>query len=307
MNIVYMGTPDFAVPSLQKLIESNHTVSAVFCQPDRPKNRGHKLTPPPVKVVAEENNIPVYQPDTLRDGEAYNILKEINPDVIVVAAYGKILPPEIIHLPPMGCVNLHGSILPKYRGAAPIQRAIINGDKETGVTVMQMGEGLDTGGILKIETIDITCGYTTEELFEKLSILAADMLVPTLEAMQRGEITPIKQNEDEATYAKMISKDMSPIDFSKSALEIRNQILGLNPWPTATTQLPNGEIMKIYRASVVENCEGEVGKPLNNMKNLIYVCGDGNGLLIEEVQLPGGKRMSGGDFLRGKGKNIFGF
>lgn len=305
MNIVYMGTPDFAVPSLEKLIESQHTVSAVFCQPDRPKNRGHKLTPPPVKVCAESHGITVYQPESMKDGAALDILKEINPDIIIVAAFGKILPPEIIHLPPLGCVNLHGSILPKYRGAAPIQRAILNGDKETGITLMQMGEGLDTGDILAIEKIDITCGYTTEELFEKLSHLAADMLIPNIEALQRGSIIPVKQNEDEATYAKMISKEMSPIDWNRPALEVRNHILGLNPWPTATTLLPNGEVMKIYRGTVVDNCQGNAGEIVKNQKSLIYVCSDGKGVLVEEVQLPGGKRMSGDDFMRGRGKNIF--
>ena len=301
-----MGTPDFAVPCLEKLAQSEHTVLAVFCQPDRPKNRGHKLMPPPVKECAEKYAIPVYQPETLKDGEAFELLKKINPDCIVVAAYGRILPPEIIHLPRLGCVNLHASILPKYRGAAPIQQAILNGDSETGVTVMQMGEGLDTGDILVCEKIDITCGYTAGELFDKLSILAAEMIVPAIESLDKGEIVPVKQDDSKATYAKMMSKEMSPIDWNKSAFEIRNQILGLNPWPSATMTLPNGEIMKIYRAKIIENACAKSGEVANNSKEFIIGCGDGKGLILEEVQLSGGKRMSGADFLRGKGKAIFG-
>ena len=301
-----MGTPDFAVPCLEKLAQSEHTVLAVFCQPDRPKNRGHKLMPSPVKECAEKYAIPVYQPETLKDGEAFELLKKINPDCIVVAAYGRILPPEIIHLPRLGCVNLHASILPKYRGAAPIQQAILNGDSETGVTVMQMGEGLDTGDILVCEKIDITCGYTAGELFDKLSILAAEMIVPAIESLDKGEIVPVKQDDSKATYAKMMSKEMSPIDWNKSAFEIRNQILGLNPWPSATMTLPNGEIMKIYRAKIIENACAKSGEVANNSKEFIIGCGDGKGLILEEVQLSGGKRMSGADFLRGKGKAIFG-
>ena len=224
-----MGTPDFAIPALQSLIDSEHEVAAVFTQPDKPKGRGMKLAASPVKKLAQENGIEVFQPQSLkRNADEYiSKIREIDPDVIVVAAYGKILPKEILEIPEFGCVNVHGSLLPKYRGAAPIQHAVLNGDEKTGITTMLMAEGLDTGDILLTSETKIGENETAEELFDRLSVLGAELLMNTLKELENGNITPQKQDEQNASYASMLAKDMCEIDFSKSAFEVHKKIIPL--------------------------------------------------------------------------------
>ena len=220
MKILYMGTPDFAVPSLLKLIENKYEICGVLTQPDKPKGRGHKLTPPPVKECAIAHNIPVFQPETLKNEAFSEELKALNPDIIVVAAYGKILPSYILDYPKYGCINIHGSILPKYRGAAPIQRAVIDGEKETGITIQLMNEGIDTGDIIYIEKTPIGENETAGELFDRLALIGADVLIKTLDKIKDKSITRTPQNHDEATYAKMLDKETGKIDWTKSAKEI---------------------------------------------------------------------------------------
>lgn len=301
MNIVFMGTPDFAIPALKALIESEHSISAVFTQPDKPKGRGHKLAPPPVKVLAEENGITVYQPESLKkDADNYiKIIKNINPEIIVVAAYGKILPKEVLDIPRLGCVNIHGSLLPKYRGAAPIQWAVLNGDKETGVTTMLMNEGLDTGDILLVEKTKIGENETASELFDRLSIMGSDVLLKTINAMQNGQVIPIKQDDSKATYAKMLSKDLSKIDFNRPVREVHKKICGLSDWPCAVTAI-NGKRLKVYRSEVVSNIKPKA-KPgeIVNEKNFTVACIDGSIRLVE-VQADGSKRMKSEEYLRGR-------
>ena len=259
MRIVFMGTPDFAVPCLQAVLDDGHEVCGVFTQPDKPKGRGYTLTPPPVKELALKYNLPVYQPNSLRTGEAYEILKELAPDLIAVVAYGKILPKEILDLPPMGCVNVHGSLLPKYRGAAPIQWAVLNGDKVTGVTTMFMAEGMDTGDILLTEETEIPENETSGELFDRLKDMGARLLVKTIHGLEKGELTPIPQNEAEATHAPMLSKELSAIDWNTSAWEVHNKVRGLSPWPTAHTMF-RGKRMKVLETEVFPEKNGEPGK-----------------------------------------------
>lgn len=295
MKIIFMGTPDFAVSSLKALIASEHEVCAVFTQPDKPRGRKMIMTPPDVKVCAIENNIPVFQPNTLRDGKALEIIKEYNPDVIVVAAYGKILPKEIIDYPKYGCVNIHGSILPKYRGAAPIQWAVINGEKETGITTMLMNEGLDTGDILMIEKTEISVDDTTSSVFERLACIGADLILKTLDKLQKGELTPQPQDDSLATYASMLDKNISNIDWNKSAFEVHNLIRGLYEWPIAHTFF-NGKKMKIYKSSL-SKLSGKAGTVLS-LDPLTVACGDGS-VEIFELQLEGKKRMDYKSFLLG--------
>ncbi|MGB5114705.1 MAG: methionyl-tRNA formyltransferase, partial [Ruminococcus bromii] len=237
MKIIYMGTPDFAVPALKALANSEHEVCAVFTQPDKPRGRKMIMTPPDVKVCAEKLNIPVYQPETFKDGKPLEIINKYNPDVIVVAAYGKILPKSVLDSAKYGCINLHGSLLPKYRGASPIQQSVLNGDRETGVTAMQMDVGLDTGDILKVVKTEIGVNETSGELFDRLSLMGGELILDTLSALEKGEITPIKQDESLATHTSKIDKSLCPIDFTKPAFEVHNKIRGLNPWPIATTEI----------------------------------------------------------------------
>ena len=301
MNIVFMGTPDFAIPALTALIHSEHSVSAVFTQPDKPKGRGHKLAPPPVKVLAEQNGISVYQPESLKKNadEYIKIIKDINPDIIVVAAYGKILPKEVLEIPRLGCVNIHGSLLPKYRGAAPIQWAVLNGDKETGVTTMLMNEGLDTGDILLTEKTEIGENETASELFDRLSLMGADILLKTIDALQNGTVTPQKQDNSKATYAAMLSKDLSKIDFNRPVRNVHKLICGLSDWPCAVT-LVNGKRLKVYRSEIVSDKKpnAEPGEVVDE-KNFTVACVDGC-IRFVEVQAEGSKRMKSEDYLRGK-------
>lgn len=225
-----MGTPDFAVPALKALAQSDHEVCAVFTQPDKPRGRKMIMTPPDVKVCAQSLGIPVYQPESMKNSEALNIIEKYSPDAIVVAAYGKILPKAVLEAPKFGCVNIHGSLLPKYRGAAPIQQSVLNGDKVTGVTTMLMDVGLDTGDILQTAQTEIGENETSGELFDRLAELGGELILKTLSALEKGEITPRKQDEALATHTSKIDKTMCPIDFSLSAQEIHNKVRGLNPW-----------------------------------------------------------------------------
>jgi methionyl-tRNA formyltransferase len=297
MNLVFMGTPDYAVPALKALVSSHHRVLGVFCQPDRPKGRGHKLTPPPVKEEALKHDIPVFQPQSVKNGEALEILKKLNPDCIVVVAYGKLLPKEILTLPRYGCVNIHASLLPQYRGAAPIQWAVLNGDKKTGVTTMQMDEGMDTGDILLVKEMDIPDDMTAGELFDALSPLGGELILDTLQGLEEGSITPITQDHEKATHAPMLDRSLSAVDWTRSAKEIHDLIRGLNPWPSAKTTL-NGTPLKIHASQVLDACKGKAGE-LQSEKQLVVCCGDGVALRLTRVQLEGSRQMGDEDLLRG--------
>ncbi|MCH5316348.1 MAG: methionyl-tRNA formyltransferase [Eubacterium sp.] len=298
MKIVFMGTPDFAVPCLERLIGSGHEVLGVFTQPDKKVGRKQIITPPPVKVAAEKHGITVFQPNTLKDGKGLEIIKELAPEVIVVVAYGKILPREILDYPKYGCVNVHASLLPKYRGAAPIQWAVINGDKETGVTIMQMADGIDTGDMLLVKKMEIGINETSEELFERLSVIGADALIEALTLIENGEAVPKPQPEGDFGYASMISKDMSAIDWSKSAFEIHNLIRGLQTWPAASTVI-NGKTVKILKSVLSGETGNEAGEIVNNKNVLTVSCGDGKCIDILEIQPDGKKKMDIKSFLAG--------
>ena len=299
MNIVFMGTPDFAVPCLEKLIKcDNCNVLAVFTQPDKKVGRKQLLTPPPVKVLAVQHNIPVYQPVTLKNEDAFETIRKLNPDLLVVVAYGKILPKPILDYPKFGCINVHASLLPKYRGAAPIKWAVLNGDKKTGVCVQQMDIGIDTGDILFTEETDIGINETSEELFERLSVIGADALIKTIDLIIKGQTNPVPQPDGDFGYASMIDKSMSNIDWSKSAFEVHNQIRGLQSWPCASTVI-NGKNVKVHKSVLSSEKGNEAGKVVNN-KNVVTVsCGDGNCIDILELQPDGKKRMDAKSFLAG--------
>ncbi len=297
LRIVFMGTPDFAVAILQRLIDTGRNVVGVFSQPDKPVGRKQIIAPTPVKALALEHNIPVYQPAKLRDGEALAILQQLKPDLTVVAAYGKILPKDILDVAPLGNVNVHGSLLPKYRGAAPIQWSVLNGDKVTGVTTMYMAEGMDTGDmILKLET-EIGENETSGELFDRLAALGADSIEKTLELFDNDEVTRTVQVEEEATYAPMLKKEMAEIDFTKSADEIHNLVRGMNPWPIAYTYF-EGKTLKIHGSAKVDGFSGKAGELLDE-KRFIVGCGEG-AIEFINVQPEGKNKMSGGDFIRGR-------
>ncbi len=298
MRIIFMGTPDFAVPSLKKLIESRHEVIAVFSQPDKPVGRKQILTPPPVKVVAQENNIPVYQPRSLKNEDVTNLINSLNADIIIVIAYGKILPKSVLEATKFGCVNVHASLLPKYRGAAPIQWSILNGDDKTGVTIMQMDEGLDTGDMLCVTETDIDINETSEMLFERLSVLGSDSLLTTLEKLEKGDIKPIPQPEGDYGYAQKITKTMSPIDFTKSAFEVHNHIRALQSWPCASTVIL-GKNVKIHSSVLCDETGRIAGEVVNNKDCLTVSCGDCKCIKILELQLEGKKRMDTKSFLLG--------
>lgn len=303
MNIVFMGTPDFAVPCLKALVESGENVTAVFSQPDKPKGRGYKLTPPPVKEYAVSQNIPVYQPASLKKGddaeEAYRVLSELAPDLIVVVAYGKLLPLRILELPKTYCINIHASLLPKYRGAGPIQWSILNSETETGVTSMIMEEGLDTGDMLVRAALEIGENETADELHDRLAALGADVLLETVKAVKTGNINPVKQDDSLSCYAPMLTKELCPIDFGKSAKEIHDQIRGLSSWPCAVANI-SGRRLKIYRSELDHiRHEGLAPGEICDRDRLTVVCGDGFGITFTEVQAEGGKRMKTADYLRG--------
>ena len=296
MKILFMGTPDFAVPCLEKLIKDGHNIVGVLTQPDKPQGRKMKLTPPPVKELALQNNLEVYQPESLKNDAIKQLLEEKQPELIVVVAYGKILPKYVLDFPKYGCINVHGSLLPRWRGAAPIQWSIIAGDKTAGVTTMKMSEGLDTGDmLLKYET-EIGQTETAGELFDRLALSGAELLHDTIE--QIDSIVPEVQDESKANYAHMLDKQIAQIDWSKSNKEIDCLIRGLNPWPIAFTTL-NGERLKVYSASL-QNASGKAGEVLqaDSKNGLLVACGEG-AMLLNEIQAVGGKRMNAKDYLRG--------
>lgn len=299
MRVVFMGTPDFAVPTLQALIDSRHEVVGVVTQPDKPKGRSGRLQPSPVKEKAVENGICVFQPERVKDPEFLPELQKLAPDVIVVAAFGQILPETVLKLPKYGCMNVHASLLPKLRGAAPIQWSVIDGDRESGVTIMQMDKGLDTGDILLVERYELSPKETGGSLFEKLSQLGGPLMLQALELAERGELEPVPQDNDRHTYAKMLSKALGDIDFKKSAREIERLIRGLNPWPSAYTHL-NGKMLKLWDADVAQ--EASKGKPgeIVEVRKKTFAIQTGEGqLLVNSLQLEGKKRMTVEDFLRG--------
>lgn len=304
MNIIFMGTPDFAVPCLKALIDNGENVMAVFTQPDKPKGRGYKLTPPPVKEVALTHNIPVYQPISLKKGEdaekSLKVINEFAPDLIIVVAYGKILPKTILDTPKYHCINVHASLLPKYRGAGPIQWSVLNGEKVTGVTTMLMADGIDTGDMLLSKSLEIGKNETASELHDRLSDLGAELLLETVSCVKSGNITPVPQDASMSTYAPMLTKDMCPIDFSKSAQEVHNHIRGLSAFPCATAVL-DGKRLKVYKSEIVNGLtSNRAPGTVVQSKDFTVVCGDGRCVRFTEIQAEGGKRMLTADYLRGK-------
>lgn len=297
LRIVFMGTPDFAAAILRRLIDTGRNVVGVISQPDKPVGRKQAVLPTPVKALALENGVPVWQPAKLRDGTALALLKDLRPDLVVVAAYGRILPADLLEVPPLGCVNIHGSLLPKYRGAAPIQWSVLNGEEKTGVTAMYMAQGMDTGDmILKLET-PIGPEETSGELFEHLAALGADAIERTLALFDQGSVPRTPQDAAEATFAPMLTKEMSTIDFTKSMRELHDLARGLDPWPAACTSL-GGKSVKVYQMAAAEGFSGEPGVLLDQ-RRFIVGCGDG-AVELREICPEGGKRMSGADFMRGR-------
>lgn len=299
MNIVFMGTPAFSVPCFEALIAHGDTVTAVFTQPDKPKGRGYKMIPTPVKAAALPHGIPVYQPLSLRKGEdaaaAMQTLKSLSPDLIVVVAYGQILPKEVLELPKYGCINMHASLLPRYRGAAPMQWCILNGETETGVTSMQMAEGLDTGDMLIQRSLSIGADETTAELHDRLAALGAAVLTETLDALESGTLTATPQNDADSNYASMIRKEMSCLDFTKSARTLHNVIRGITGYSWL-----EGKRVKFLRSTVADCTAGSAAPgTIVDETNCTIACGDGGCITILEMQAEGGKRLKTSDFLRG--------
>lgn len=298
MNIIFMGTPEFAVPTLEKIINSKHKVVGVFTQPDKAVGRKQILTPPPVKVCAEKNGIPVFQPKTLKTEEAEELIKSLCPDIMVVVAYGKILPLNILNIPKYGCVNGHASILPRHRGASPIQWALVCGDKKTGVTTQLMGEGIDTGDILLTEEIDIMENETAGELHDRLSVITASLMLRTLEGLENNTITPIKQDDSLSNYAPIINKEMGFLKFDKTAIEICNLIRGFNPWPAAYFML-EGKRIKVFSAFEGDKTSKPCGEIICSNGSLVIACAEGTSIILQEIQPEGSKRMSAEDYLKG--------
>ncbi len=302
MRVLFMGTPDFAVPTLRALCENGYDVIGAVTQPDKPKGRGYHLLPPPVKVYAQEKEIPVYQPLTLKGDEFALLLSELDPDVIVVVAYGKILPVNVLEYPKYKCVNVHGSLLPEYRGAAPMQRAIIDGKSETGITTMLMAAGLDTGDMLLKETVAIGEDDNFEDIHDRLSCVGASLLIKTLKGLESGEIIPEKQNDDESTYAAKIEKSDCQLDFSLDAKVLHDLIRGLSPIPLSFTHTPDGKILKIAKSKLFD-----AEKTPKCLPGTVIEVGDdikvacGKGILSLLTVLPEGKgRMNAADFARGR-------
>jgi methionyl-tRNA formyltransferase len=297
MKLIFMGTPDFAVPSLERLLADGHTVSLVVTQPDKPVGRKQIMTPPAVKVCAESHGLAVYQPTSMRTQEAYDRLAEEQADAIIVVAYGKILPKAILDLTPNGCINVHGSLLPRYRGAAPVQWAVLNGDTEAGVTTMLLDEGVDTGDMLLTFSRPLDDTITGGELFDLLAADGADLLSRTLDALQKGTLVPTPQPEEGACYASMLNKSMCPLDWTKPARALHNQVRGMNPWPVATCCM-DGKTTKVFVTRVGENTDAVPGTVVA-VQPLTVACGDGTTLIIDELQAEGSRRMAAADYLRG--------
>ena len=300
MRVVFMGTPDFAAASLEKLLMTKHEVVGVFTQPDRPKGRGMALSACPVKELALTHGTPVFQPNSLRESGVLETLTQLRPELVAVVAYGRILPTEILHLPPLGCVNVHGSLLPKYRGSAPIQWAVLNGDRVTGVSTMYLAERMDAGDVIFSEETEIGEFETSGALFDRLMVMGAELLCATLEAIEAGTAPRRPQCEAEASYTKMLDKSMCPIDWSRSPREIVKQICGLQPWPVATAEI-DGAVFRIFAAEYTQKrtvcapgtiiAAGKAG--------IEFACGGGETLCVTELQAPGKKRMAASDYLLG--------
>ena len=304
-----MGTPDFSVNALDAIVKAGHEVVCVFSQPDKPKGRKMELVPTPVKQYAVDNNIPIYQPITVRDGDALEIFKKYNPDIAVVVAYGKILPKEILEYPKYGCVNLHASLLPKFRGASPIQWAIVCGEDVTGVSTMYMDEGMDTGDVILTETIKISEDDTAESLFDKLSKIGSRVLCNTLTSIENGTAVATKQDENSATYAPIIKKEMGLIDFNKTSREINSQIRGLYPWPGAYF-FRNNKRIKVLESKIIDSVHDcKIGEVIENNDCLHICCGGGSVIGLTKVQPEGKKAMTISEFLNGnkieKGSIVF--
>lgn len=299
MRIAFMGTPDFSVDCLKALVESEHEIVGVFCQPDKPVGRKQILTPPEVKVEALKHNLPIFQPESLRNGNGVEILEKIKPELIVVVAYGKILPHDFLIFPKYGCINVHASILPKYRGASPIHFAVLNGDKITGVTVQQMDDGVDTGDILNTITVEIGENDTTEYMYEVLAPLGAEAMMQTIRMIETDTLNPVKQDESQMSKVGLLSKQNSPIDWTKSACSIHNQIRGLYSWPGASSKF-NGKTLKIH-SSVLSDKKGnnKPGEIVYTDGALIVCCGDNKCIELKEVQPEGKKRMDAKSFING--------
>ncbi len=300
MRIVFMGTPDFAASSLQALIDNRFEIAGVFAQPDKPQGRGMKFSPPPVKVLAEAHGLPVFQPEKLRGGVGAELLKALQPDILVVVAYGKILPDDMLAVPPMGAINVHGSLLPKYRGAAPIQWSVLNGDSVTGVTTMYLAHDMDAGDVIYTAETSIGEFETAGALFDRLASMGAGLLVKTLRDIQAGTAPRIPQDHSQATYVGQLDKEICPIDWNRSPREIVKHICGLNPWPVAVMDI-HGERFKVYEARYTDHrtdkapgCVVQAGE-----SGLEIACGGGETLLITQLQAPGKKRMAAADYLRG--------
>ena len=300
MRIVFMGTPDFAAESLKKLIDEKYDVAAVFTQPDKPRNRGMQLSYSPVKQLALDNGIPVYQPTKLRDGTATELVKSLEPDILVVVAYGRILPDDMLAVPKYGAINVHASLLPKYRGAAPIQWAVLNGDKVTGVSTMYLASEMDTGDVIYTAETEIGEFETSGELFDRLMVMGAELLHRTLRDIGTGCAPRIPQNHAEASYVKMLDKGLSPIDWNRTPREIIKWICGLQPWPVATTELQGG-VFKVYAAQYTETKTSKApGSIISAGKNGIEIaCAGGKTVMITELQAPGKKRMRAADYILG--------
>lgn len=302
MKIVFMGTPDFAAMALEKLVSAGHEITLVVTQPDKEKGRGKQVQKSDVKLVAEKYDIPVFQPVKIKTEESVEILRGYEADIFVVAAFGQILSKEILDMPKYGCVNIHASLLPRLRGAAPIQWSIIDGDEKTGVTIQQMDVGLDTGDILAVKEVEIASDETGGSLFDKLAIAGADLIVETLPLIEEGKITPVPQDESLSTYAKKLSKDMGLIDWNMPAVAIERLIRGCSPWPSSYSNI-GGKSLKIWKAAVTDTkaTPGEVSEVTK--ESITIGCGEGS-LVVEELQLEGKKRMSVHDFLLGYHINV---
>lgn len=298
MKIVFMGTPAFARTILERLIADGHELCGVFTQPDKPRNRG-KVTPSPVKECALAHDIPVYQPVKMRDGTALAEMQALSPELAVVAAYGRILPEDMLAVPHLGCINVHASLLPKYRGAAPINRAILEGETETGVTIMHMAKECDTGDMILQRKMTIDPDMNAEELFAALAALGADAISDAIRAIENGTAARTKQDDSLATYAPMLSRELSPIDWTKSMEQVFNQIRGLVDWPCATMQL-GGATLKLFKAVRGGGSKELPGKMKATKQGIEVTCGDGKCLIVTELQAEGGKRMAASAYLNGK-------
>ena len=297
MRVVFMGTPDIAAVCLRKIIGDGFDVVGVYCQPDRPKGRGMKLVAPPVKEVAVANSIPVYQPENFKDEAAVEQLRSLRPDICAVVAYGQILPQSVLDVPKRGCINIHASVLPEYRGSAPYQWAVLDGKKETGVTAMYLCRKMDAGDIIDVSRTEIGPDETAGELLDRLAVLGSKLLSKTLERFAAGEVTATPQDEALVTYAPMLDKAMCPIDWSKSAQQVHDHVRGLHPWPVATTEI-QGKRFKVHTTAIVDGV-GEPGQILGLTKTgLKIACGEG-AIEIRSLQAEGGKRMAAPDYFRG--------